>query len=199
MRSIVLSREALYELVWSKPMTAIAEDFGVSSVAFAKNCEKLDVPRPPRGYWQKLAQGLRPERASLAPSSATTPATIELQRRERVAAAPRQAAEAPPHIDVPRALVQPHPVVKRLAKELRDMWIYGPGLRSVRGGGHAVLKVSKNEEQRALRILDTLCKALVGRGHDVRFGPRTVNSSEFLLEVSVITGSRVRSVKTAAA
>jgi hypothetical protein len=32
------TREELYELVWSKPMTAIAADFGMSSVAFAKHC-----------------------------------------------------------------------------------------------------------------------------------------------------------------
>ena len=38
------SREELYELVWSKPMTAVAAELGVSDVALAKRCRKLFVP-----------------------------------------------------------------------------------------------------------------------------------------------------------
>jgi len=33
--SVTLTRRQLYDLVWSKPMIAIAAEFGVSSVAFA--------------------------------------------------------------------------------------------------------------------------------------------------------------------
>jgi hypothetical protein len=39
--TLTLSREDLYDLVWSKPMTTIAAEFGVSSVAFAKHCRGL--------------------------------------------------------------------------------------------------------------------------------------------------------------
>lgn len=48
-----LTREELYELVWSKPATAIASNFGISDVAVAKHCKKQEVPRPSRGYWAK--------------------------------------------------------------------------------------------------------------------------------------------------
>jgi hypothetical protein len=34
--TITLTRQELYDLVWSKPMTTIADEVGVSSVAFAK-------------------------------------------------------------------------------------------------------------------------------------------------------------------
>lgn len=60
MDTVTLTRDELYSLVWSKPMTAVAEEFGVSSVAFAKYCVKLGIPRPTRGYWQQLAAGLKP-------------------------------------------------------------------------------------------------------------------------------------------
>ncbi len=43
---LTLSREDLYELVWSKPMTELAQDFGLSDVALAKRCRKLGVPIP---------------------------------------------------------------------------------------------------------------------------------------------------------
>ena len=57
------TREDLYEVVWSDPMRTIAKEFGISDVALAKKCRQLGIPRPPVGYWQKLAFGkkvLRP-------------------------------------------------------------------------------------------------------------------------------------------
>lgn len=59
------TREELYALVWSKPMTDVATEFGMSSVAFAKHCNKLNVPRPVRTLDQ---------RNELSPQ--TSPATV---------------------------------------------------------------------------------------------------------------------------
>jgi len=50
-----LTRETLYNLVWSEPMLKVAARFGVSSSYMARVCTMLDVPRPERGYWAKLA------------------------------------------------------------------------------------------------------------------------------------------------
>lgn len=52
-----LERVALYELVWSEPMLKVAARFGVSSSYMARVCTLLNVPRPERGYWAKLAAG----------------------------------------------------------------------------------------------------------------------------------------------
>ncbi len=62
---LTLSREGLYELVWSKPMTELAQDFGLSDVALAKRCRKLGVPVPGRGYWARVAAGQAPRQAAL--------------------------------------------------------------------------------------------------------------------------------------
>lgn len=51
----MVTREELYALVWSQPMTKVCEQFGVSSSYMARLCTLLNVPRPPRGHWQKLA------------------------------------------------------------------------------------------------------------------------------------------------
>jgi len=53
----VITREVLYELVWSKPMTKVAEQFQVTGSYMARVCSVLRVPRPERGYWAKLAVG----------------------------------------------------------------------------------------------------------------------------------------------
>ena len=49
-----INREALYELVWSKPMTHVAKELGISDVMLGKMCKEQLVPKPPRGYWANL-------------------------------------------------------------------------------------------------------------------------------------------------
>jgi hypothetical protein len=60
-----LSREDLYELVWSKPMRDLAKDFGISDVGLAKRCRRLGIPVPGRGYWARVDAGQQPHRPRL--------------------------------------------------------------------------------------------------------------------------------------
>jgi len=61
-----LSREQLYELVWSKPMQHLAKEYGVSDRAIAKLCARKQVPFPPRGYWAKKNSGQKVVQPSLS-------------------------------------------------------------------------------------------------------------------------------------
>ncbi|WP_143168319.1 group I intron-associated PD-(D/E)XK endonuclease [Fischerella major] len=47
------SKAELQKLVWEKPTTQIAKDFGVSDKAVEKWCKVYRVEKPPRGYWVK--------------------------------------------------------------------------------------------------------------------------------------------------
>jgi len=47
------SKEELQQLVWTKPTTQIAQDFGVSDKAIEKWCKTYGIEKPPRGYWAK--------------------------------------------------------------------------------------------------------------------------------------------------
>lgn len=167
--TVTLTRQQLYDLVWSKPMTSIAAEFGVSSVAFAKHCTKLDVPRPGRGYWQQLRMRLEPERDPLRAAGEDTPDSVELTRHEKVPGQERP-AEPPPVVEVQDDLRGAHPLVATLRKALGTSTRFGLGLLAIRGVDHAVLKVAKGNEKRALLILDALFKALVARGHELQFG-----------------------------
>jgi len=60
-----ISREDLYELIWSEPTTTLAARFGLSDVGLAKVCRRSDIPAPPRGYWAKVAAGGTIQRAAL--------------------------------------------------------------------------------------------------------------------------------------
>lgn len=61
-----LSRDELFALVWERPTSEVAKELGVSDVALAKLCKRLQVPKPPRGYWAKVQSGRTPRRPPLA-------------------------------------------------------------------------------------------------------------------------------------
>jgi hypothetical protein len=63
--ALVLSRADLFELVWSKPMRELAQDFGMTDVALAKRCRRLRIPVPGRGYWARVDAGQMPRRPRL--------------------------------------------------------------------------------------------------------------------------------------
>src|SRR3546814_18258942 len=63
--SRTFTREELYELVWSKPMTHLAKDFALSDGALHKNCRKHAIPNPPLGWWAKKAAGKPVKRTPL--------------------------------------------------------------------------------------------------------------------------------------
>jgi hypothetical protein len=50
-KNITLSREELFDLVWSIPLREVAKDLGLSDVGLAKRCRKNGIPLPPQGYW----------------------------------------------------------------------------------------------------------------------------------------------------
>jgi hypothetical protein len=60
-----LTRLELYEMVWAEPMLKVAARFEVSSSYMARVCTLMNVPRPERGYWAKLAVGQKPPKPEL--------------------------------------------------------------------------------------------------------------------------------------
>lgn len=59
------SREDFYELVWSRPLTHLARELGVSDVALHKHCRVRGIPKPPQGYWLKKEYGKPAARSPL--------------------------------------------------------------------------------------------------------------------------------------
>lgn len=56
------TRQALYDLLWSKPKTAVASELGLSDVGLGKICREANIPIPPRGYWARITAGQQPDR-----------------------------------------------------------------------------------------------------------------------------------------
>ena len=62
---LTLTRQDLYELVWSKPLVELAKDFSLSARGSRKGCRKLAIPVPGRGYWARVAAGQAPRQPPL--------------------------------------------------------------------------------------------------------------------------------------
>lgn len=85
------TREELYELVWTKPRTALAKELGVSDVWIGKQCRAAHIPMPPPGHWAMAQSGKTPRRPAL-PTRLTghrqelvvgeTPSTVRWGRTE---------------------------------------------------------------------------------------------------------------------
>jgi integrase len=52
-----ISRRDLYDLIWSQPMTTLADQLGISDVGLGKVCRRANIPSPARGYWAKTTTG----------------------------------------------------------------------------------------------------------------------------------------------
>ena len=80
METIKLTRQQLYDLVWTKPMYELCQQFGLSDNGLRKNCKKLNIPIPYIGYWSKLKYGKNPEKPPLPKTLDSSNAVVELKK-----------------------------------------------------------------------------------------------------------------------
>ena len=172
-----VQRQALYEQVWAQPMTQVAKEYGISSVALAKICKKLNVPCPWRGYWRRKETGKSVKPLPLPPNSDPTKQVATIHRTIRPDALIQMSEDAlqrisieqnaEQHIEVPDRLTNPHQLLKAHLVEWRSAKV--DDYSAIRSGDIRQLniRVSPKSLARALRIMDTLFKALEVRGHQV--------------------------------
>lgn len=77
--SLNFTRREFYDLVWSKPMIHLAEEFGISDVALHKICRKHNIPNPPLGWWAKKAAGKDVEQIPLPDFESDRPDAITIR------------------------------------------------------------------------------------------------------------------------
>jgi hypothetical protein len=99
--SIRLTREELFRLVWERPSTQLAREFGISDVALGKICRRMGIPKPPPGYWRRIEAG---HRAQIPPLPVANEDTLTYVR-------------IPPHFRAERAALKDPQVSERLAAE----------------------------------------------------------------------------------
>jgi hypothetical protein len=157
-----VTRQDLYEQVWKTPMSTLAAHYGVSDVALAKTCARLNVPRPGRGYWARLAAGEKLRRPPLPKPRPGENEWTFLQRVENPV--PRMPRPTPPAVRAPKDLERAHDAIRELGIALGEAKLDQHERLVVDGGPHPTLAVTVATHRRALLLLDGLAKALVERG-----------------------------------
>ena len=165
MSELTISREALYELVWSKPTTIVAREFRVSDVAVIKVCRKLNVPRPPRGYWARRRYGYAvmdapplPARNDETPSEHTFTAAVD-----RPAGTSRPMG--PAIVAIPKSSREPHPALTGIRAALAKL---RPDSFGRVGPSDTGINVSPSMVSRAVKVLSVLFAVLEERGHAIK-------------------------------
>jgi len=169
----VITREELYELVWSAPMIKVAEKFDVSGSYLARVCTALRVPRPERGYWAKLAVGKAPKRPALPEPQPGDP--IVWSRTDEFPAPSVPKPRPTPRPRVPRP-ARPVTGTHGLIRGAKEHFLAG---RKVDEGEHLKpykkllvdITASRSGLDKALEFANDLFNALESAGHRVVIAP----------------------------
>jgi hypothetical protein len=173
-----LTRQELYEQVWTTPTVQLAKQYGISDVAIAKICRRHRIPKPPLGYWARVQHGQKVSRKPLPAigdpgldvvrileKKPTAAPAGEVSELDRIAAFEREEAN---RIAVPEQLADPHSLVSKTERSARSARSDEKGLVRPRARGCLDLAVAKPSIPRSMRILDALIKALEARGYPLR-------------------------------
>jgi hypothetical protein len=167
----LISREQLYEEVWAEPITKVAVRYGVSDVAVAKWCRKLNVPRPGRGYWARKAAGRRLRQWPLPAGTSGQPRYVSRPK-------PSEKRPAPPtsvpglelfekRIPVLEVSTAEHPLVAQTRRALAETGAQEGGIIQPRDRASLDVQVFEVTMERALRIMNTLIHAVERAGFTV--------------------------------
>lgn len=63
-----MTRGELYELVWARRISELAEELGLSANGLTKICDRLAIPYPSRSWWRQHDSGADPARPALPPA-----------------------------------------------------------------------------------------------------------------------------------
>jgi len=172
-----INRADLYALIWEKPATKIAAEFGISGSMLARICTELNVPRPKVGYWTKIAHGMKPRRPKLPKLKEGAKDVWTINRR--IVASQRSATSAdtsqnterhePQHraetLEALEADLADHRLVRDTRTALRGEKPDEKGLLSPKQYlRHLPITLSKETTERALGFLNRLIHVCKGEG-----------------------------------
>lgn len=174
-----ISREKLYEKVWSKPMTTVAKDFGITSTALKKTCKKHQIPTPERGYWARLQHGkpvrkqplpkLRDERLVNVNVAAYVRPIPEVVQKAKAAVESQLEDLSKTNLALAQEpLVEP-PILSPTRKALSKARADSLGYIAVNGPGILPVKIAPGSTDRTLQILARFLALSHSQGHTAKF------------------------------
>ncbi len=178
--TIKISRQELYNLVWSKPLIHLAKEFNLSDVGLAKVCRRYNIPLPPAGYWVKRAHGHDVKKIPLPVIGDDVVKQIEFMKKEISSRELNLDLVNKDHIDkaIGHSFITLnefkkgfHPLIVDAQKELRER------LKSYRKleDGERIhflnMSVTKSSTERALSLMNLLFQIIEANGLPISHKP----------------------------
>lgn len=189
---VEMTREELYEHVWTTPIQLLSEALGLSDIGLAKTCRQMEVPKPGRGYWARLDAGQSVEKIQLPPPSAeavrkwTFNVTANRQRRADWAAtnlSARIKGSSLPSLSLPGEQEPLHEVAERHRLALEKAKSDENGFAHLDSQALFCCDVSTGVVPKLVRAIHALVTQL--EKHNCRF----VRGNEQFAHLSVAQGS----------
>jgi hypothetical protein len=169
MDTVSLTRAELYTLVWSEPLSVLAERFNLSDYGMRKICIDLSVPLPRTGHWKRVRAG-QPVDIPPLPSVAVKQQIVKFSVH-----ATGTVSEKP--VSSPRQTLDPLlAAVKQTLTRKENAYLHD-GLRH--SDQHQLdIRAAPQNVDRALRFMNQFLHALRGRGHSIEGSHVLVNGQK---------------------
>lgn len=178
MGKVEVTRQELYNLVWSKPMSRLALEYNISDNGLRKICKKFDIPLPLLGHWQKIQYNKKVPVIPL-PKDFKGEDSITLNKggtkeNEEITNFHKLLKEITDDttlsFKVPDKLSNPDKLISEakedFANKSKEKYGIYRGITTTSNGVISISVAPKNCN-RALRIMDKIIKLLKQRGHNV--------------------------------
>jgi hypothetical protein len=196
-----INRKELYDLVWSKPMKKIQEDFGLSYTQLKSICEEYKIPLPESGFWTKVAfqkevnilplldypgvQTIINLYGTIGMTKSETTSFTQIKKQVEI--------EMGGKVQVPKLIKNWHPLVARFREKYvvyQNELKKGNWSNALRG--ELNIQVKDSHVSRATRIFDTVIKIIESKGHSIfidHFGTN-IEIQEHTYQLSIRTKNK---------
>lgn len=195
MSRITLSREELYKLVWSEPLSSLSERLKIPYDDLRKVCGKMNIPLPKTGHWTKVKAGKVVSMPELFADNREGNTEVEFPLGDSVVLS-REAilikeieSKHGPLLNTQTELTNPDKLTTATERGLKNK---SPSTTGKDAGmvysnsGTLRMLLSPSNVDRALRFYDALIKLLTARGHKLTVDER---------ETCIIVGEETFKIK----
>ncbi|WDO12388.1 hypothetical protein MH928_13775 [Flavobacterium sp. WW92] len=174
MEKISVTRQELYDLIWSTPISRLAKNYGILDYQLRKICKDFNIPVPQNGYWQKLKYNKPISKIALPPGKDEDKKIFLSSKGQENSETARFASKSSldlilndpkaPTV-VPEVLTKPHFLTVETKRHWADFKL--KRYEYDRSIPYLSIRVEKPNQKRALIFMDALVKLLEYREHKV--------------------------------
>ena len=189
-----LTRKQIYDMMWTDGVGNTEKALGLKQIELKAICEKFKIPRPSSGYWTSLSLGKQVEKIGLPPSKDDTVMinTDDYIKKKKISKQPVKVKspkdaegkyqtreltlddqDINPIYKVPDVLYAKDPLILDTKAKLRENnfretnpWNAKNPFKC-KADKWLSMRVSQEQEDRAIRIYATIIKAIKAKGYEL--------------------------------